>query len=115
MKVVFSKSQKVKKEKYVVINDVFRGPIKLVSDEIYRFKLMAVANCGSCVSFLKVNEHIFISVKSFMYDFLGHYVINLKDQVLEPHKIMNVQVDLEPVVRCNPEELEEWRYEKETL
>lgn len=111
MQVTYSGKKEVKQEKHVVINDAFKGPLRLVSNVVHYFKVSAIAYGQSLLSFLQLNDHMFISVSSFTYDFTGHLLINLENQELAEHKPIQTQVDLVPVVRCkNPMDLEEWRY-----
>lgn len=116
MKVILSGIIKSSKQtKSVVINDPIRGIIKCVSNDLYRFKISAVYNCMSIMTFIQLNETTFISTSTFVHDKTGHYVIkfNSKDDIVE-HRPVDADVILEPVVRNVPDDVEEWRYEPQT-
>lgn len=115
MKIVYSEPRVVKDEKSVVLIDPMKGFIKFVSNVVHRFKLAAKNDCGSLVSFIRISDTVFVSVNCFVIDFTGRYVIKLnsKDDLIE-HKLIDAQVDLEPVAKNIPEDVEEMRYEIQT-
>lgn len=111
MRVSFSGTKTLKTPKSVVIIDPIKGPVKLVSSVIYQFKLAVIRNCGSLVSFVRLDKNTFMSVSTFIQDVTGHYFINVQDELVT-HTPFNANVMLIPAVHfSNENELEEWRNE----
>lgn len=115
MRVSYSGSTEIKQDKIIVFMDPINGPIKLISNIIHKFKLAAVGNCGSLVSFIQISPTTFISSRCFVRDITGYYVItfNNKEEIVE-HKALSAEVDMIPAVRKVPDDVEEWRYEIQT-
>lgn len=110
MRVSYSGNAELKQEKTIIFMDPVKGPIKLVSNRIHKFKLAAVANCGSLVSFIQISPTSFISARCFIQDITGYYVIRFNNEnEIEKHKPLLAEVDMIPVVRNIPDDAEEWR------
>ena len=119
MKVITIKKE-VKQQKFVVVNDDACGPVKFVSNKVHYFKIAAIMNCGSLLSFIQIDKGVFLSITPFVNEVagldqdpvLGHFVIRAKDQEIPLHKLVNLDVDFSPIL-CNidPKTLEAIQYE----
>ena len=117
MRVSYSGSTAIKQDKTIVFMDPIEGPIKVISNIIHKFKLAAVGNCGSLVSFIQMSPTTFISSRCFVQDITGYYVINFNDEkeIIE-HTPLLAEVNMVPVVKNVPDRTEELRvrYEIQT-
>lgn len=115
MRISYSGSTTIKQDKTIVFMDPISGPIKLISNIMHKFKLAAVGNCGSLVSFIQISPTTFISSRCFVQDITGYYVISFNDkkEIIE-HTPLLAEVNMVPVVKNVPDRIEEWRVRYET-